>query len=73
MSIYKLLIISGSCLLVAGILIYFFENKLNWFGNLPFDYKYENDNTKIYAPIGSIFLVSIILSFIINFLYKLFK
>ncbi len=73
MSISKLLIISGICLLIAGILIYFFENKLNWFGNLPLDYKYKSDNTKIYAPIGSMFLVSIILSIIINFFYKLFK
>jgi len=73
MSISKLLIISGICLLIAGILIYFFENKLNWFGNLPLDYKYKSDNTKIYAPIGSMFLMSIILSIIINFFYKLFK
>jgi len=73
MSISKLLIISGICLLIAGILIYFFENKLNWFGNLSLDYKYKSDNTKIYIPIGSMFLVSIILSIIINFFSKLFK
>ena len=73
MNISKIFIISGTCLLTSGILIYFFEDKLNWFGNLPLDFKYENDNTRIYAPIGSMIIASIILSLIMNLFSKLFK
>ena len=73
MIISKILIISGICLLIIGIFIYFFEDKLNWFGNLSLDFTYENDTTKIYAPIGSMIIASIILSLLINLFSRLFK
>ena len=73
MNMPKILIISGLILLITGIFLYIFEDKLNWIGTLPFDFKYENKHTKIYAPFGSMIIVSIILSFLFNFFSKLFK
>lgn len=73
MSMSKLLIFTGILLLTSGLIIYFFENKLGWFGNLPFDFKYESRKTKIFAPFGSMIIVSLVLSFLFNFFYKLFK
>ncbi len=35
---------------------------LNWFGNLPLDFKKEGENFSFYAPIGSMFVISVVLS-----------
>ena len=69
----KILIISGLILLITGIFLYIFEDKLNWIGTLPFDFKYENNHTKIYAPFGSMILLSAILSIIANVFFRFFK
>jgi hypothetical protein len=56
-------IVSGACLLVAGVLIY--AGGLNWFGRLPGDIRYESDRTQIYVPIVSMLLISLVLSVIL--------
>jgi len=73
MSISKILIILGILLLTTGIFLNIISSKLSWFGNLPLDFKYEGRNTKVYAPFGSMIMVSLILSFIFNLFQKLFK
>tara|TARA_S200000501_G_scaffold169855_1_gene159996 strand:- start:48359 stop:48580 length:222 start_codon:yes stop_codon:yes gene_type:complete len=73
MSISKILIILGILLLTTGIFLNVISSKLSWFGNLPLDFKYEGRNTKVYAPFGSMIMVSLILSFIFNLFQKLFK
>lgn len=73
MSLSKILILSGLFLLITGLALYFFGNKFNWFGNLPIDYKYKSKNIKIFAPIGSMLLISIVLSITLNLLNKFFK
>ena len=73
MSISKILIILGILLLTTGIFLNVINSKLSWFGNLPLDFKYEGRNTKVYAPFGSMIMVSLILSFIFNLFQKLFK
>ena len=40
-------IVSGACLLVAGVLIY--AGGLNWFGRLPGDIRYEGEHTRRFA------------------------
>ena len=37
---------------------------LNWFGNLPLDFKSEGENISFYAPIGSMIVISVVASFI---------
>ena len=73
MNISKILIILGILLLTTGIFLNVISSKLSWFGNLPLDFKYEGRNTKVYAPFGSMIMVSLILSFIFNLFQKLFK
>ena len=69
----KILILIGFSLVLLGTLIYFFGDKLSWFGNLPFDFKYKTKTTQFYAPIGSMIILSIILSLIMNIFYRFFK
>ena len=69
----KILIISGSVFLALGCIMFLFGDKVKWFGNIPFDFSYNSDSANIYAPIGSMLLLSLILSIIANILLKLFK
>ena len=69
----KILIIAGFSLVFLGFFIYFLGDKLSWFGNLPLDFTYKTKSTKIYAPLGSMIIISIILSIIMNIFFKFFK
>lgn len=37
---------------------------LNWFGNLPGDFKSEGENFSFFAPLGSMLVISIVVSFL---------
>ena len=65
----KYLIIGGLNLVLAGILVFFFRDKLLWLGKLPGDFRYENGNTKIYFPMTTM----IVLSLLLNLLHYLIK
>ena len=73
MNIGKILILAGFIILLAGIIIYFFNDKFTWFGKLPLDFNYKGENTQFYAPFGSMIVISIVLSLIINILMRFFK
>ena len=65
----KWIIIAGSAILVVGVIIYFFHDKLQWVGNLPGDIKIEKENFRFYFP----FTTMIIISLAINLLIRLFR
>ena len=69
----KVLIISGIVMLTMGCFLVFFSDKIKWFGNLPLDFSYKRDSTRFYAPIGSMILLSAILSTVANIFYRFFK
>ena len=69
----KVLIISGVVLFAVGCIMFFFGDKAKWFGNMPLDFSYKNDSTRFYAPVGSMILLSAILSIIANIFFKFFK
>ena len=69
----KVLIISGIVMLAVGVCVVFFSDKIKWFGNLPLDFSYKSDSTRFYAPIGSMMLLSAILSIIANVFFRFFK
>ncbi len=68
MSVGNWLIGVGIVLIVLGVLYKF--GLLNWFGNLPGDIKYEGEHTRIYFPIVTMILISIVFSLLLNFLKK---
>jgi hypothetical protein len=57
----KTLIILGGVLIVAG-LIWHFTNGRIPLGRLPGDFRYESENTKIYVPITTSIVISVLLS-----------
>ncbi len=69
----KVLIISGIIMLIVGVFLVFFSDKIKWFGNLPLDFSYKSDSARFYAPIGSMILLSAVLSILANIFFRLFK
>lgn len=69
----KYIIIIGIILIVAGLIIWLFGDKLNWFGNLPGDIKVKKENFSFYVPLTSMILISVVLSLIIWIVRKFFN
>lgn len=72
-NIGKYIIIIGIILIVAGLIIWLFGDKLNWFGNLPGDIKVKKENFSFYFPLTSMILISVVLSLIIWVIRKIFN
>lgn len=55
------IVIAGLAIAVIGVLVSI--GALGWFGRLPGDLRIERPNLRVYVPITSAILVSIVLSF----------
>jgi hypothetical protein len=62
----KWIIIAGVVIIFAGVIVYFFHDKLHWIGNLPGDIKIERENFRFYFPITTMILVSILINLVIR-------
>lgn len=56
----KWIILAGALVMIAGVLIYFFHDKLHWIGRLPGDIRVERENFRIYFPITTMILFSVL-------------
>jgi len=61
----KMLVIAGLSLAVLGALLHFAPWMLDWFGKLPGDIRIHSGHTRIYIPITSMIVISILLSLVI--------
>ena len=61
----KLLVILGIVIVLIGLALQFAPWLVNWFGHLPGDIHYETENTRIFIPIVSMLLISILLSLLL--------
>jgi len=68
----KYIIIFGGILVVVGIIVYFFHDKLGWIGHLPGDIKIERENFRFYFPITTMIVLSLVVTLIIQIVRKLF-
>jgi len=62
----------GAIVILIGIIIYFFHDKLNWIGRLPGDIRIEKENFRFYFPIVTMILFSLLCTFIIWLIRKFF-
>ena len=62
----RLLIIAGLILAGLGAVLHFAPWMLNWFGKLPGDIRFESGRIKVYIPITSLLVLSIVVSVVIN-------
>ncbi len=68
----KWIIVAGILIVIVGIIIYFFHDKLNWLGKLPGDIRFEKENFGFYFPITTMIILIILLTLLINILKKFF-
>lgn len=59
-------IIVGLILIVVGVLICLAPWLFTWFGKLPGDIRIEKENSKVFFPITSMILISVVLTVLIN-------
>jgi len=59
-------IYAGLLLIVVGLILQFAPNLLNWFGRLPGDINRESENGRVFIPITSMIIISLVLTILIN-------
>ncbi len=62
----RLFIIIGISLIIIGVIIKYAPGLVNWFGKLPGDIRIEKENSKIFIPITSMVVISLIITVIVN-------
>jgi len=65
------LIVAGVVLTAVGVLAY--TGLLGWFGRLPGDISFESGNTRVYIPITSMLVVSVVLSVVGHIITRFFR
>jgi len=68
----KIIIIIGVIIVLAGLIVYFFHDKLNWIGRLPGDVRIEKENFKFYFPITTMIALSLLLTLIAQIIKRFF-
>ena len=66
MTVGKWLMIVGALVLLVGTALQFAPWLVNWFGRLPGDLRFGSGSTRVFIPITSTILLSIILTIIVN-------
>lgn len=66
----QLIILAGLILIVIGLVT--MRGWLGWFGHLPGDVRVERENVRVYVPIVSMLLISILFSVLSYVLRRIF-
>jgi len=66
----KYVIAFGLLIVAAGLIIYFFHDKLHWIGRLPGDIRIEKENYRFYFPITTMIIFSLLVTLIIRIIRK---
>ncbi len=67
-SLGLLLVGAGLLLVIIGLLAY--SGALSWFGRLPGDLRWEGEHSRIYFPLTSMLLISLLLSLLVAVLRR---
>ncbi|MGM8884448.1 DUF2905 domain-containing protein [Psychrobacter sp. 1U2] len=62
----KILITLGMILVIIGVVWLIFPSLFSWIGNLPGDIKHSSGNTKIYFPVMTMIVISVVASILLN-------
>ena len=68
----KWIIVIGIGILLIGVIIYFFHDKLHWIGRLPGDIRIEKENFRFYFPITTMVIFSLLITLIIQLIKRFF-
>ncbi len=66
----KWMILAGGVIVLIGVIIYFFHDKLHWIGRLPGDIRVEKENVRFYFPITTLLLLSVVGSILLRLIKR---
>lgn len=69
----NLLMLIGVAIVLIGALVRFVPGLFGWFGNLPGDINIEGESSRVFIPITSMIVVSIVLTVIVNVVGAVFR
>ncbi len=64
-----IIIALGIGAVVIGVLVWM--GAFSWFGRLPGDIRIEGENTRVYIPLVSMLIVSVVLTIVVNLISRL--
>jgi hypothetical protein len=64
-----IIVMAGVALVLVGLAVW--SGALGWFGRLPGDIRIERDSMRIYIPLASMLVISIVLSLLMYLLNRL--
>ncbi|HEV2085934.1 MAG TPA: DUF2905 domain-containing protein [Gemmatimonadales bacterium] len=64
------IVLAGLAIIVIGLLVWW--GGFNWFGRLPGDIRIERETVRIYVPLVSMLLISIVLTLLLNLISRFF-
>ena len=73
MRLGNVLMLIGVGILVLGALVRFAPGLFSWFGDLPGDIDIQRENSRVFIPITSMIVVSVVLTVVINVVGTLFR
>ncbi|MFW6069142.1 MAG: DUF2905 domain-containing protein [Chloroflexota bacterium] len=69
----RILIITGLAIAFAGLILLVALRVFPWLGNLPGDFQIEGRNYRIYFPLATMILISILGTIILNLVIRIFR
>ena len=63
------IVLAGVALVLVGLAVW--SGALGWFGRLPGDIRIERDSMRIYIPLASMLLISVVLTLLMYLLNRL--
>ena len=69
----RMLLILGAVILITGAVLLVGGRLFPWLGHLPGDIRYKSENVKIFIPITTMILISVVGTIIFNVLIRIFR
>ena len=66
----KWIILVGGLIVLIGIVIYFFHDKLHWIGRLPGDIRIEKEHFRFYFPLTTMLLLSVVVTIFLRLIRR---
>lgn len=70
MRIGNTLIVLGLVVLATGLVVRYAPWMVSWFGRLPGDIRIERQTTRVYVPIASMLVVSLLLTLLLGLIAR---
>ena len=69
----RMLLIIGAVILITGAIFLLGGRLFPWLGRLPGDIRYETENVKIFIPITTMILISVVGTIVFNIQVRIFR